>query len=98
MLATQLTKELISEGLAREIVRATQDLRKELSCEYTDRIEVGMVTDYEELNLAAHDFAEYIQGETLCTELSFEPIEGVAPHEQKLAGKLATFYVKVVSM
>jgi len=41
VLATELTEELIAEGLARELVRLIQDRRKELACDYTDRIAVA---------------------------------------------------------
>ena len=45
VLSTELTPELIAEGLARDVVRMIQDRRKEIGCEYTDRIEVGIVTE-----------------------------------------------------
>ena len=49
VLATELTEELIREGLARELVRTIQDRRKEMGCEFTDRIAIGIVTDSAEL-------------------------------------------------
>ena len=45
VLATELTAELIREGLARELVRTIQDRRKEMGCQFTDRIAVGIVTE-----------------------------------------------------
>ena len=45
VLSTELTPELIIEGWARELVHAIQNRRKDLGCEYTDRIAVGVVTD-----------------------------------------------------
>ena len=49
VLATELTPELIREGLARELVRTIQDRRKEMGCQFTDRIVVGVVTESVEL-------------------------------------------------
>ena len=37
VLSTELTPELIREGLARDVVRLIQERRKELDCQYTDR-------------------------------------------------------------
>ena len=50
VLATQLTPELIAEGLARDLVRVIQDRRKEMDLEFTDRIVVGMVAESAELD------------------------------------------------
>ena len=65
VLATALTEELIREGLARELVRSIQDRRKDMGCEFTDRIEVGYVTESAELKGAIEQFDGYIRGETL---------------------------------
>ena len=65
VLATELTDELIREGLARELVRTIQDRRKEMGCEFTDRIIVSVITDSDELKAAINDFRDYIEGETL---------------------------------
>src|SRR6185436_13804865 len=43
VLATELTPELIAEGLARDFVRVIQDRRKELAFEFTDKIDVGII-------------------------------------------------------
>ncbi len=94
ILATELTPELIAEGLARELVRAIQDRRKELNLEYTDRIRVGLVTKSAELSASAEQFAEYIRGETLAVEIAATPLDGVAPVEAKAAGETIDLYVE----
>ena len=61
VLATELTAELIREGLARELVRTIQDRRKEMGCQFTDRIVVGIVTESAELAAAIEQFSGYIR-------------------------------------
>ena len=39
-----MTEALVAEGLARELVHAIQTRRKEMNCQYTDRIEIGWQT------------------------------------------------------
>ena len=97
VLATELTDELIAEGIARELVRVVQDRRKELGCEFTDRIHVGLVTDSAELRAALEAHAEYFKSETLTTDVSFDVIEGAEAASVKAAGDTAELYLKVVS-
>jgi len=94
VLSTELTEELILEGLARELVRAIQDRRKELDCQFTDRIAVGVETDAAELRAAVEQFGDYISGETLAVELKLGPLPGVEPVELDIAGHKARLNVK----
>ena len=43
----------------------SNQLAKITSCEYTDRIEVGIVTESADIRRAVEQFADYIRGETL---------------------------------
>ncbi len=95
VLATELTEELIREGLARELVRAIQDRRKEMGCQFTDRIAVGIVTESDELRTAIEQFRDYIAGETLAVEIKLGPLPGVEAAEIDLAGHAVKLYVKV---
>jgi isoleucyl-tRNA synthetase len=97
VLATELTTELILEGLAREMVRVIQDHRKERGCQFTDRIRVGVVTKSEDLLTALKQFGEYVCRETLAVELQTEAVPGVEPVEVKVAGHALALYVKVES-
>ena len=63
MLNTELTDELIREGYARDLIRMIQDRRKELGCEFTDRIDVAVST---ESGVIAETIAEY--GDTIAVE------------------------------
>jgi isoleucyl-tRNA synthetase len=69
-LVTDLTPELISEGLAREFVRRVQDLRKTADLDVVDRIEL-YVEASATLKSAIEKHEEYIKSETLTTKLSF---------------------------
>ena len=69
-LVTELTPELVAEGMAREFVRRLQDFRKETGLDVVDRIRVYLVASplLKDAILRHH---EYITGETLTVELSF---------------------------
>ena len=64
ILNTELTKELIEEGLAREFVSKVQNLRKSTGLDISDRIKLTYNGD-PDINLALKNFADYIKDETL---------------------------------
>jgi len=68
-LSTQLTPELEREGLARDLVRQIQQLRKDGGLEIQDRIVVGYDSSDEALLSAIAEWAETIRGETLADSL-----------------------------
>jgi len=70
-LVTDLTPELMSEGLAREFVRRVQDLRKSAGLDVADRVEL-FVEASTGLRSAVEAHETYIKAETLATKLSFE--------------------------
>jgi isoleucyl-tRNA synthetase len=64
----ELTKELEAEGMARDVVRRVQNLRKDADFDLDDRI----VTTYQaekELNEAIEAWRDYIAAETLSVDL-----------------------------
>ena len=65
-LQLEIDEELRRAGLAREIVRAVQDARKNAGLEITDRIALGLGGDAE-LLAVAQEHEAYIAGETLAT-------------------------------
>jgi isoleucyl-tRNA synthetase len=67
-LVTELTPELVKEGLAREFVRRVQDLRKQAGLEISDRIHV-FYDGSTGLRHTVEMFKEYIMGETLAVSL-----------------------------
>ena len=72
-LDTNLTPELVSEGLARELVNRIQNLRKDTSLEVTDRIHLTLQAD-PTLLAAAETHRDFITTETLCTTLTLQPL------------------------
>jgi isoleucyl-tRNA synthetase len=69
-LVTELTPELVAEGLAREFVRRLQDFRKESGLDVSDRIRIFLEASpvLKDALLRHH---EYVTGETLCLEMNF---------------------------
>ena len=96
-LSTELTDELIQEGIAKDMVRAIQDRRKEIACEYTARIEVAVSSTSDSVRNAVQAFAEQIKGETLALKLAVvsEPPDGSL--EVTIADEKVWLAVKVVS-
>ncbi len=89
-ITTELTDELVQEGLARELVRRIQTMRKDAGF----RIEDTIVTYYQAspaLKAVLDDFGEYIKGETLSTELvEAEPPAGAYRQQLTVDGEEIT--------
>ncbi|MFV1882954.1 MAG: isoleucine--tRNA ligase [Balneola sp.] len=71
---TEMTTELVQEGLAREFVNRVQNMRKEADFEVTDRVVLG-VTASDDLKEAVVSMSDYIKQETLAEELQLEELE-----------------------
>ena len=76
-------------------MRVIQDRRKELGCEFTDRIKVGVETDSAELKAAVDSHNSYIAGETLADKLSIGPLKGLEPLKTKIGEAIADLFVRV---
>jgi isoleucyl-tRNA synthetase len=74
-LQLELDDELRREGLAREIVHAVQNARKEAGLEITDRIALSLGGD-EDLLAAARAHEAYLVGEVLATSVAYEASGG----------------------
>jgi len=70
----QVTPELRREGMAREVVRRVQAMRKAAGFDISDRITIYYEAESEFAQIF-HDWAAYIQAETLSTAL----VAGTAP-------------------
>lgn len=62
---TELSPELLSEGISREIVRYVQNMRRMAGFEIADHIITYFQTDAVVIKQVMHDFADYIGQETL---------------------------------
>jgi len=91
-LVTELTPELVEEGLAREFVRRVQDLRKTAGLDVADRIEL-FVDASAGLKSALEAHRDYITAETLTSNFVLESppdsaqlIEDEFDHEKMKVG------------
>ncbi|MFH0816659.1 MAG: isoleucine--tRNA ligase [Methanobacteriota archaeon] len=91
---TEIKEELLLEGLARELVRRIQVMRKEMDLSYDQRITVALSGD-DEIDKAAGAFAEYIKRETLSDELSVGEQEW-EPKEWDVDGRKLKLWLKPV--
>ncbi|MCH9021879.1 MAG: isoleucine--tRNA ligase, partial [Planctomycetes bacterium] len=66
----KITEPLRREGLARDMVRHIQQLRKESGLEIQDRIRVNWHSQDEALCAAVGEHESYIRTETLCDEMT----------------------------
>jgi isoleucyl-tRNA synthetase len=88
-----ITPELRREGLARDLVRHVQDLRKEAGLEVQDRIRIALDAPGEIAQVLA-EWKSYLARETLALEVSM-PFAAIGPFaELKLGGE--TFKVALV--
>ncbi len=86
-LDTAITPELRAEGLAREVVRRIQDLRKSAGFDIADRITTYYLPS-DGLGRAITAHAEYVKGETLSVELvRGNGPEGAATAEDSFDGE-----------
>ncbi len=91
-LDTEISPGLASEGLARELVRRIQDLRKQAGLNVDDHIVIEYRTDpSSETQKAFAEFAEYVLEETLADELTSSPApEGEGVDTFQLDGEQVT--------
>lgn len=68
ILNTNLTDELINEGIARELISKVQNLRKQRDFDVADRIKLYYESD-DKFDVVVKDFGEMIKKETLSIEL-----------------------------
>ena len=84
-LALELDEELVREGLAREVVHAVQNARKEAGLEITDRIALDIGGDGRLLE-AARENEAYIADEVLATGFTFDGGSGEATSTTSIDG------------
>jgi len=84
---TELSQELLDEGLAREFVNRIQRMRKEAEFEIADRIAIHYLPS-KKVSKAVTAFGDYIQSETLAVKMVLESAEpaGEFVQEQAIEG------------
>jgi isoleucyl-tRNA synthetase len=80
-LDTRLTPALKDEGLAREVVRGVQNLRKTVNLELDDRIRLALISDDADLRRAVETHKAYIMAETLAVEWNLNSLGASASGE-----------------
>ena len=90
-------QELIRSGYARELNRFVQDRRKELDLERTDRIDVWIKTDSDDINQAIQENTDYLKGETLAVSITQAACDesGIEPTEVKVGDHEVTIWIRV---
>jgi len=92
---TEITPKLREEGLAREIIRRIQDLRKKADFEISDRISL-VYKATETLQKAIETHRDYIMEEVLAVEMNQgDPEEGMFSGDASFEGEEATLGLKV---
>ena len=86
-LDTRITEELKLAGLAREVVRFVQDLRKTTGLEMEDRIALALATESEPLRKAIEAHRKFIADETLVREWATPGASGMAVADAKVDGQ-----------
>ncbi len=74
MLDKRITTELRQEGIARDVVRNVQNLRKDANLNIEDRIVLSLHSDAKEMLAAISAFHDYIARETLAVEVTADPV------------------------
>ncbi len=93
-LDTTITAELKAEGLAREVVRRVQAMRKDAGFNIEDRITTYYQAD-ESLAKVFQDWRDYIMAETLSTQLlASQPSQDAYSETQKVEGEEVVLGVK----
>jgi len=92
---TEITPKLREEGLAREIIRRIQDLRKKADFEISDRISL-VYKATETLQKAIETHRDYIMEEVLAVEMNQgNPEKGMFSGDASFEGEEATLGLKV---
>lgn len=90
VLNTEVTDELRLEGIANDLIRAIQTQRKAMECEYTDRIEVGLISEDPDMVQALQSHQSSIAAETLSDSVIAGELSGGV--ESEIDG--GTLYVR----
>lgn len=92
---TRITEELKREGMARDVVRLVQDLRKKSDLEMEDRIILHLGSDSPALRAAIEAHRETIAAETLAVQWAGQPLDdGAHTATVKVDGQALTIQLR----
>ena len=95
VLSTELNEELIAEGKARDLIRYIQDIRKEIGCEFTDRIEVRVGSADTSVAEVVNAFGDVIATEALISSLVASSEVDANDHVRTLGESEISFRVSI---
>ncbi len=90
-----ITPELESEGMARDIVRRIQSLRKDMDLQYDRNVKMGVEGDPEVLQ-AMDEYRDYIARETLASEIVAGQVPDGKMGEWDILGKKLKVWLKAL--
>jgi isoleucyl-tRNA synthetase len=94
-LDTTINSALRAEGIAREVIRGIQDLRKAKGLAVEDRIHLRLASDDETIHEALQRYKGEVAGEVLATTLTFGDHEGSAEELVLDEGRVSLSIAKV---
>ncbi|MCW9065058.1 MAG: DUF5915 domain-containing protein, partial [Ignavibacteriaceae bacterium] len=95
---TEISAQLLSEGMAREFVNRVQNMRKDAGFQVTDKINIEFLGN-SDFVLAISSFANYISGETLADKIkNIDKLEGGFIQDQKIGGDEIKIKIEKVSI
>jgi isoleucyl-tRNA synthetase len=97
LLDINVTQELLTEGIARDLIREIQQARKDGGLHIADRVIVTIVAS-EILATKLNSFVAYIGSQTLGQVIftSQEPTENLIVNEVEIEGEKIKFYIKKI--
>jgi isoleucyl-tRNA synthetase len=95
ILSTDVTDELKLEGIARELIHHIQQIRKDLSLDYTDRIRVHAAAEGD-VAAVCERFGESIRHETLAEALETSAGPGAPNADVSIEGHATRIWVSKV--
>ncbi|MGC8646263.1 MAG: isoleucine--tRNA ligase [Thermoplasmata archaeon] len=95
LISKEIKRDLLLEGIARDIVRRIQLMRKELNLDYADKILLVIKSDDPDINDAINRMKNYIENETLSHLI--QDIENGYSKEWEIDGKNVLIIIKKVN-
>lgn len=92
-----VSKELEMEGIARDVVRAIQQTRKDMKLEITDQIVLEITSDDNIINQSIKNWIEYIKEQALVVELK-NNLEKSSQKQKNIKIESGSFSLKITKL